>query len=1069
MSRRHAALIIGQSGTGKTMATKKLYEELREAVPGLARVSITLGPQQLRDDKTAPPVLYDIEDPWGRFDFDPKSRPWNDQLAHFFSSARHDRMIIATSRLDVAQSAGVLDGVKPWLVGLEAEHYGAKERRQLYRTRIDALPRKLQAVATKSERTVLDELATPLELQKFFDALPTIDSKVLHNPTAFISEAIRRAHQNSIERTVIDQIEERNDVWAAAVLWGLLKANDRLSLNLLRIVEEALADHGSQFEKGVSPLVAFFVAARNLRQADSMVTYYHPRVEAGIEQALGRGRLVVKKTLRLLIDILLSLDGPGEAWGVAASARLIAAADRSPDLKPEPSPSAQAKIDNWLEDELVNGGKSFEANLDLAAAAGSSECNVSEVARFLLSREDGSLWGMHKWAPPEHDEAWYGRMRTDPAVKPVIETFIREVLPKEHSYFGKSFVAEAERLAPGLTPAFLAAASHAVHYGVIQTSDAIAEGALNDLDGFEAVVDAAVETLTPSESDRRKAEETHLAIVNDEYSEGYAESLADNEDGYTASEFLDAYVDCVRGTRGWRGLAQHRHRDHLLFYWFRALVNESTSDAGEVAGAFAAGHGTKNEDNLWHVVMKAWDSRFEDALVERVCEGHSDRAIRIAALTCLVERALGQLPVISQTLIDQSRQARLAEIAIELGAMRHRQSGFDGERRAKAAVDAAAALPPPVVELSEAAFALETKKVPTLSEGARKLIEAVQAETEDFRVFRLMLDEHFPMSVNDDVRWLLENTTESDNAVKAIEAAIRHGLAADIEGALTHRFSAVVALALKAIATPMAAPLPNPLLALAKAKGGPVRLALVKLIDSKPHPEHLPTLLHLVKDKWSCQSACYDENDDYPIAQAAVPAIAKSGPLTAEAVEELYRVTIDTRDSDLRYEILALLVRTGTIDLQMRLFELAVTPGRATVRRSAAHALLAGRDQVAPEVIALITPQILSTRTEAVASRLLLLLALRGDVSVVLDMAAALATNDKRRVLLLLAIWILRDQDRPMAERIAALLPANHAAVGWALGGATGEFRGDLLDDLGDPLATEQVLQFMKPKKPKKT
>ena len=226
---RHAALVIGQSGTGKTMATRKLYDELRKEIPGLARVPITLGPDQLRDDVTEPPVLYDIEDPWGRYDFEPKSRPWNDQLAQLFAMARPDRMIVVTSRLDVAQSAGALDTVKRWRVGLEAEHYGQAERRRLYRTRIDALPRKLQALAKESESSVLAELATPLEIQKFFDVLPTLDDKERRNPAGLVAEAIRRAHQDSIERTVVDQIEEREDVRAAAVLWGLLKANDKLS------------------------------------------------------------------------------------------------------------------------------------------------------------------------------------------------------------------------------------------------------------------------------------------------------------------------------------------------------------------------------------------------------------------------------------------------------------------------------------------------------------------------------------------------------------------------------------------------------------------------------------------------------------------------------------------------------------------------------------------------------------------------------------------------------------------------------------------------------------------------
>jgi hypothetical protein len=65
MARESAAVIIGQSGTGKTLATKMLYDELRKVTPGLTRVPIRLGPSQLRDDTTPPPVLYDIEDPWG--------------------------------------------------------------------------------------------------------------------------------------------------------------------------------------------------------------------------------------------------------------------------------------------------------------------------------------------------------------------------------------------------------------------------------------------------------------------------------------------------------------------------------------------------------------------------------------------------------------------------------------------------------------------------------------------------------------------------------------------------------------------------------------------------------------------------------------------------------------------------------------------------------------------------------------------------------------------------------------------------------------------------------------------
>lgn len=1067
MSVRHAVLIIGQSGTGKTMATRKLYDELRKEVPGLTRVSISLGPEQLRDDVTEPPVLYDIEDPWGRYDFDPKSRPWNDQLAQLFAKARPDRMIVATSRLDVAQSSGALDTVKPWRIGLEAEHYGSAERRRLYRTRIDALPRKLQPVAKVSESSVLTELATPLEIQKFFDALPTIEDKERRNSVSLVAEAIRRAHQDSIERTVVDQIEERQDVRAAAVLWGLLKANDKLSLRLLRQIEEGLAEFGTQFEKGVWPLVTFFVAARNLRQVESTVTYYHPRVEAGIEQTLDRARLIARRTLRLLIDILISPDGPGDAWGVAASARLLHATDRTPELKPKPSIAAQIKIDAWLAAELAKGGKKFEDNLQLAEAAGSMDSNVSEVARFLLHRPDRTFAWSHFWGPPEHDEVWYARMRADPAVKIVVETFIRYVMPHARDDFGISFVTEAERVAPGLTPAFLAAAATTVNYGVTHSHDAIAKGALNDLAGFEAIVDNAIAVRTLSAADLQHDAEIQLAIINGEYSEDYAQHLGNNDDGWTAGEFLEAYVQRVRATVGWRRLVEHRHRDLLLDYWFRELAKDEAPDAGEVAEAFKVGRGTEDEDDLWHVLAKAWEPSFGQALVDRILKGHADARVRVAALTCLVERAAERLPEICQKLAAEAQEGRLVEIAIELGEMRHKRSVFDGACYGEAADRAADRLPHLLKEISDAAYALETKASPIMSHEARELLTRIVPPSEDVRVFRVILDEYLPVPVPDDVRWLLANTDEASSAVAAIKAAIRHDMTPEIEAGLSHRFAAVVARSLTAVAGPMTEPIPEALLTLAQHKGSPVRQTLVGLLDAKPHPAHLAALLVLATDDWSPYSSYQGEEADYPIAQAAIGAIGRLGPLEDGVTDDLYRLAIDTRDPDVRYKTFVLLVRAPNPRFQGELFELAINPGRQTVRLAAAAALLAGHTQVASEVVARITPKLLMKRPEGVASRLLLLVAARAELDQVVKAAEALSTMEKRRVLLLLAIWFVRKRDATTAEKVAMMLPADHAGVKWALAGGEGKLGDTVLDDLGDPTSVEEVLFFMQPQQKK--
>jgi hypothetical protein len=141
-------------------------------------------------------------------------------------------------------------------------------------------------------------------------------------------------------------------------------------------------------------------------------------------------------------------------------------------------------------------------------------------------------------------------MRGDPTVKALVETFIRNVLPHARDDFRVSFVTEAERIAPGLTPAFLAAAATAVHYGGTNSHNAIAEAALNDLAGFEAVVDTAVAVRTPSAAELQSWAETRLAITNGEYSDDYAAHLSDNDDGWTAGEFLEAYVRRVRATVG---------------------------------------------------------------------------------------------------------------------------------------------------------------------------------------------------------------------------------------------------------------------------------------------------------------------------------------------------------------------------------------------------------------------------------------------------------------------------------------------------------------------------------------
>lgn len=1067
-SPKYAAIIIGQSGTGKTLATSKLYEELHRENPELTRVPIR-SPQQLRDDVTSPPVLYDIEDPWGRYDFDPANRPWNDELAQWLGRARADRMIIATSRRDVAMSSGALKSVDPWVVRLEAEHYGKPERQRLYRTRIDTLPRDVRLLAAGAEPQVLDSLATPLEIEKFFDALRTMGRPQKYGEHAFIGDAIAKAHEQSIELTVVQQIEEREDVRAAAVIWGFLKASDHLSLQMLRNLELNLAESLPAFEKGIMPLVDFFVAARNLRSGAGDVSYYHPRVEAGVEAALKRHSIPVTLALRTLLDVLTDADGPGEDWGAGIAARIVAAAQRITELRLLPRPKAAAKIDAWLSDRLLDPSFKLSEYAKLAAAAGSPASNAAEFARYLLHRPDQSFGGMHFWESPEHPEAWYDRLRADRTTAVIAGRYIREILPNDRDHYSLSFVDDLNRLAPDLTSAYFETAAAIVRYGVIHSCDVIAAGALRDLDSFEPIVDAAIEVLTPTPDEQAETRATHLAIINGVYNSDYAEHLSDNDDGYTAAQFLQAYADRVREVNGWRSLAQHRHAAPLLPYWMRSLMREADTEPpsnDEIAGAFAAAFGSDEEDALWLIMVKHWDEQYREQLLSRVREGASLAAVRHAALACVIEKTPDSLSTIADDLRQVGKDERIVELMIDLAHLHDRHKG-DGDKHEAAATIALNHLDPELRELCRAAQKSVKEEPQPLSSVATALLAKPVRSSQSVRALRIRRHLDLPGSARADIEWTLSHSDDHESCVEAIDAAIALGMKDIAAGALDHRYSHVVAKALLEVGANITAPLPAELLALAHAQGSPVRKALVRLLGDKPHLNHLPVLLHLAHDQWSSSSRFYGEEDEFPIARSAVNAIAGLAPLDAEILEKLQEIALRTSDWLVRANLFRIIAVQGGSTFQERLLELAVTPGRIHVRRAAARAMLMEVQILDSAVIDQITVDLLAKRDPSIAAMLTLIAACRMDLQERLELARGISENGKRRALLLLMLWPAVGPDESSRSAIEQLLPDNHSSLAWVKTGPTEKAEDTLIADLGDPAICQEVLDWLNPKEKK--
>lgn len=1059
---RHAVLILGQSGTGKTLATDVLFRELADRVSGLKRVRIK-SPAALRQDETPGPVLFDIEDPWGRHTFEENGRDWNDQLSQFMAGARHDRIIVATSRLDVGKASKALDSLRRWHFELQAEHYGNRERHLLYANRVARLPlTALQQFAARNETRVLDQLNTPLEIQKFFDALRTLDLADLDtSPTRAITIAIAQAHEDSIESTVGLQIGARREIKAAAVLWAMLVAKPTLSLADIRSIEERLYEIDDSFEGGITPLVNFFVAARNLRQKSDTVSYYHPRVEAGIIKALIAEPLPVRRTLSRLVDILADLtlaDGMA-ATGIAAE--IVGAAKKLPDLAFTPSNGAQSAIESWLGAALATPGRDLKSKLTLAAAIGSPASAESEVARWLLHRPRRKSFAfMMDWGPPKRDVAWYARMKAAPSTKPLIERFLREELPFDRDHYSSNLATELDKLASDLTPAFIDAAREAVHLGALRSSDAIARGALRDINAFEPVLDIAIAIDTPSPHDLAKQDVEWLAIQNGEYSDAYLESIADDDDGYTAREFIEEYVRVVRRTRGWRALDIHRHRDAILRYWLRDLWQEDAlaPDAEELAVLLVHTTGTSRESDFWSVAARHWKPALASGLIERVCTGADSAQTRHAAMACLLRHAGDRLAELVAAFALATRPGRLADIAIEIA----RTLPLKDEEGVseKAQQDAIDCLPEPFGEIARAAMAIDAGQAPTLSVSAQQMVSDIGPESEAFRLFRMSLACYGVPACEDDIVWMLAESEEKESAVQALELAAAAGRDDIVEAALLHRFANVVAKAMHIIADPLVAPLPQFILDRIEVKGRPVRQALVELLDAKPHSAHILTLLALVEDRLSNRDY-HDNEESHPIARAAVAALSKSGPLTRADAERVLETALETYDFGLRHDILNLLV-SSSADIQQLVLDLALNKNSAGVRRAAVAALVSAESVLDPGVVAAIAPARLVRQPAPIAAELTIIIGWRGDQMHVQAAAEALSASAKRRVFLILLIAARRDRDPADAERLAAHLPDDHVGRAWALGEDIGEVADEVLNDLGDVWAVAEVLVYLK-------
>lgn len=1016
---RNAIVIVGSSGTGKTTAADMLLDHLKTKIDGAFKVVTVRGPYDVWNYRDPSPVVFMIEDPWGKYRFHADHRAWNTDLDRMLQEARKDRRFIVTTRSDVLSEAGATRLNAEWFVHLETRHYGQKERYQLFENRLRDLPEALKPSVHAARGRILERLESPYEIQKFFDGLRD-GARSGETTPELISRSIERSHYDAIETTIVEQIEDRDDTPAAIAVWGLLKARPQLSWTAIPDITLALGDKDHTVEDRVEPLIRFMAAGRNIRQPKDVISYYHPRVEAGLERVIKANAARAARLLGLLVDVLLDQDDGDADWGQESAAQLVQGARRD-DVAIRLSAAAQARLDGFLRRRLEVKGGQLEHDLKLAADVGSAGDTIADLARWLMAR--GKLFGnLDHWRDTKPTKAQAEVLAADPDVRALAGRFVRELLAGPRDSFPEDFAKRLSRVAGPQTDAFRDAALGMVAGGQSWNSEAVARGALVDFDGFEPVVTAAIaesRKLLGSNDD-----ELWLEIRNGEHSEGYEEYLAERyyDQGDTADTFIKLFLADLRRLRGWRAILARPDRDDLLWTWIGlAAEPEATPEPEELEALADVSRGHRHESRFWDLAEDKWSPRLAGRLAGRLGDPSLDESTRRAVIEVMARHE----PEAGKAALGAAAQAaNLREVLRWMTDLKSAQQGYG----VKNAVVAFAKIAPSAAEPFQtlARLVLTGEAAPLSDEDATSLNKIDAARVPDLQLAKARLLAASGRDARDLIEGLLATTGVKDEdiarAVTAFGLAIELGHWDVVEAGLGHRFADVRRAALVALAPREPDPLSARLLALAADKGSRVRQALVDLLKQRPHPAHQPTLVALTKDRWSRAQTYYGEEASFPIAEAAADLLAQQAPLSPDTVETLLATALETEDTDLLHALLGAVAAQGGDTGLDRLADIALEQGRPTIHAAAAHALYRA-GVVAPSRAARFDLQQLTRRAAWIANNMALAVGATGEPDATLRLAKAIGADPQRAALLIPMSFAALRRDLDLANAIAGLLP----------------------------------------------
>jgi DNA polymerase III delta prime subunit len=1059
---RNAIVLTGPSGTGKTTTSKALIATLREENPGLSHIKIEGGPERLRDDKTTGPVVFEIEDPWGKYRTEPDSLPWNDAISEFLVSASPDRMFVITSRSDVMKGAKLKSLDDRFVIKLLAGHYRASDRGKLFDMRLKGLPRAEQVSALKYRSSVIKNLTLPLEVDRFFGAAG-LGPKEGENTATYMNRCIDDARKQSIERSLCLAVEGQEMWEGAAVLWALIRARKKLSFNALEDIEYDLCEEIPKLEDKLSAFTSFLVAGGNFRQDKTTFSCSHPRVEAGLEQSMLEKPKATSRTLNTLLDVLVRLDEHNHSdWGVETAAQIVAMARAVDGLRISVSKRAQASLDDWLTQRLACLDGSFGDDLSIAAKVGSKKCAVAELARWLEESPIDRQWfNMTSWKEPKKSVGWYDWLSGEPHTHAICDAFVTRIVPFRNGSFQGKFHESIAKLSPNLTPSFLQALRKIIGHGYNPNADTLIDGALVDAGAFAQVFTEAARFFEGERNSQSR--EKLLPLYNRDYDDEaidhYWESMG--EDGHTATEILQAYIELRRELGEWDVLVGHPNLPGFIWDWLHVAQKcAQCPSTEEMLTLHKLAKSSRYESDFWKLVEKHYDPAVLGLLHEYLTKGSENDEARTSATRVALKHAR---PLIEEAFSETSAmlQQRLLELALDVQTCLVDEQGEDE------------AMGLDLVKLTTATDQATQQAISTLlghnndeiSAPCRALLTSIP---EDTHLSLNLAVSGVLMSCGEDIAGRLKKILSAklevdegniDFATHAMRLAARIPDQSLAELGLKHDFARVRVEAMNAVFVSSTDAMPPQLLETHCDPSSLVRRRFVEMLREKQDSSHIPTLIRLSYDTWTPDHRQHhEENISYPISENAIELLREQPSLSDDVYSELVKSVRASKNYDVRLQLLRTMVRHGSVARQEKLVKLAIGEGRPTLQALVARALFIESESFDSGKFDLIDDDDLVSVSPDVCIWLCMLIGLVATENRLMQAIKKLATDPDRRVFV--SLILLTGPEHRTEEQykmIASFLPNDVVARLEKM--AKTECSEDLafLDALGEVKSVERI------------